>query len=90
MKIKTHAEEKEVLRGEMDPSSKRSLGIKEDRDVMTPAELELVRKIIQDYDLEDFTALNYAYGPCGGISTGQRLTRAYNLGLLTAKTKQIS
>lgn len=90
MKIKTHAEEKEVLRGEMDPSSKRSLGIKEDRAVMTPAELELVCEIRRDHDLEDFTATNYKYGPCGGISIGQRLIRAYKLGLLTAKTKQIS
>lgn len=90
MKIKTHAEEKEMLRGEMDPSSKRSLGIKEDRAVMTPAELELVRQIRQEHDLEDFTATNYKYGPCGGISIGQRLIRAYKLGLLTAKTKQIS
>ena len=90
MKIKTHAEEKEVLQGEMDPSSKRSLGIKEDRAVLTSTELELVRKIRQDYDLGDFTATNYKYGPCGGISIGQRLIRAYKLGLLTAKTKQKS
>ena len=90
MKIKTHAEEKEMLRGEMDQSSKNSLGIKEDRAVLTPAELELVRDIKQKHDLEDFTALNYKYGPCGGISIGQRLIRAYKLGLLTAKTKQIS
>ena len=79
-----------MLRGEMDPSSKRSLGIKEDRAVLTPADLELVRQIQRDHDLEDFTATNYKYGPCGGISTGQRLIRAYKLGLLTAKTKQIS
>lgn len=86
MKIKTHAEEKQAGHGELDRTFQRSLGIKEDKDVLTEDQRELVRRIHEMYDLRDFTATNNRYGPASGISRGERLIRAYELGLLRPKS----
>lgn len=87
MKVKTHAEEKEVGQGGMDASSQKSLGIKSDKDVLTEQQMVLVRDIKRSYDLRDFTATNNKYGPASGLSPGERLLRAYKLGLLQLRPK---
>ena len=87
MKIKTHAEEREVTQGGLDPSSQRSLGVKRDKDVLSAEQQALVAEISQEYDLTDFTFTNAYYGPCNGICRGERLIRAYKLGLLKARPR---
>jgi len=87
MKVKTHADEKEVMQGGLDPGSQRILGIKRDQDVLTAEQQALVREISSKYDLRDFSPTNSRYGPCNGISPGERLIRAYNLNLLKPRPK---
>ena len=87
MKFKTHADEREVTQGGLDPSSQRSLGIKRDKDVLSAEQQALVTEIIREYDLTDFTFTNAYYGPCNGICPGERLIRAQKLGLLKAKPR---
>ena len=88
MKIKTGVKEKEAGAPDLDPSSQRALGIRRDKDVLSAEQQALVRKIRSEFVLTDFTTTNNAYGPASGISPGERLIRAYKLGLLRAKPKK--
>lgn len=67
---------------DLDKATIYMLGIKPDAQVLSPEDLELVQQIKNNHDMTDFTPMNQKYGPMSGISVGQRMIRAYKLGLL--------
>ncbi len=84
-KITVRGKAQEVGVKELDKSTVHMLGIKTDVQVLSPQDLQLVQYIQETCDLGDFEPMNQRYGPMSGISTGQRMIRAYNLGLLAQK-----
>ena len=77
--------QQEVGVAQLDKSTVNMLNVKADADVLSPGEWALVEHIKATCNLRDFKPFNVQYGPVSGISTGQRLIRAYDLGLLPAK-----
>ena len=75
----------EVGAKELDKTTVHMLGIRPDTQVMSLADLQLVQHIQDTHDLADFNPMNHRYGPMSGISIGQRMIRAYRLGLLAQK-----
>ena len=75
---------------DLDKATIHMLGIKPDAQVLSSEELELVQQIKGTCDLTDFTPMNQKYGPMSGISIGQRLIRAYRLGLLLSLCQPVN
>ena len=67
-------------------TAKRMLCIPEDEDRLTTEDRLLVDRIRRTHDLSDYGPGNQRYGPHSGMSPGERLIRAYNLGLLVRRT----
>ena len=67
---------------ELDKSTMTMLKIKPDAVALTNVDRTLLAHIHETCDLTDCTPMNNRYGPLSGISIGQRIIRAYRLGLL--------
>ena len=77
------------LRGlqQLSPGIKRILSIPEDKDRLSQEDWELVDRIKGEFDLSQYSPGNHRFGPHCGISPGERLIRAYKLGLLVQKER---
>ena len=67
-------------------TAKRMLCIPEDEDRLTAEDWLLVDRIRRTHDLSDYGPGNQRFGPHSGMSPGERLIRAYNLGLLVRRS----
>lgn len=76
------ASEKPSKAPELDKSTMTMLKIKPDAVVLTDMDRTLLAHIHETCDLTDCTPMNNRYGPLSGISIGERIIRAYRLGLL--------
>ena len=72
----------------LDPTVRRSLNIPLDRERLSASDMALLKEVRANYYTEDVTPMNAKYGPISGISEGERLLRAYRLGLLSPRAKR--
>lgn len=75
-----------ITESQLSSQMKRDLNIPEDEDRLTEEEWLLVDGIRRTHDLSDYSPGNQRFGPHCGMSPGERLIRAYNLGLLVRRT----
>lgn len=61
---------------------RRSLNIPLDKDRLSDKDIEDLAEVRRTHHTEDVTPMNNKYGPISGMSEGERLLRAYRLGLL--------
>lgn len=77
---------REVGIRELDSTTARMLNIPSQKKQYVPEDMrKLLQHIHEVFDLDDFTPMNTKYGPHSGISSNERLIRAYNFGLLRKK-----
>lgn len=70
----------------LDAVVRRQLNIPLDRDRLTPDDRALLAEVHRTHDTDDVTPMNVAYGPISGMSEGERVLRAYRLGLLRERS----
>ncbi|RYZ25398.1 MAG: hypothetical protein EOP01_10410 [Propionibacteriaceae bacterium] len=88
MKLAATGRKQEVggLRQALDSATRRSLNVVPDAARLSEAERGLLEEVGRDHDTEDVTPMNARYGPISGMSEGERVLRAYRMGLLRPRT----
>lgn len=64
---------------------RRSLNVPLDKDRLSQNDKEELDEVRRTHETDDVTPMNAKYGPISGMSEGERLLRAYRLGLLVRR-----
>lgn len=89
LEIAATGRRREVGIAKLDGTTAKMLNIPKDKDrIKSEADKQLLQHVKATHDLSDFSPMNACYGPHSGISEGERLIRAYKLGLLRPKDKK--
>lgn len=72
-----------VQKQALDATVRRQLNIPLDSERLGEEDRSLLRRVREEFDTRDVTPMNSKYGPISGMSEGERVLRAYRMGLLT-------